>query len=198
VAEKYPVKGVQAVLMFYFNGRIENALREIKRVEKRRLMRPHLTVIREIKRQLLVIRGKYQEGFSAFRQRNADEASRHWGMVLTADKALIPPRIESFYRREVKRSLGDLFFEMGDDEFKVMRYRQAYAFWIRGKHFNDAHERILNGLLQLEAAADKLIRSAKALGISTAEAQIKLQMAKAITEEGRPTHLEAVKQLGGK
>jgi pSer/pThr/pTyr-binding forkhead associated (FHA) protein len=194
LAEKYQVSAIKDAMMLYFGGRIENALRKIQILSKSRKMRPHLAVIREINRQLLIIRGKYQEGYSAFRERNVADADRHWGIVLDADDALIPRRIESFYRREVKRALGDLYFELGHEEFKLMRYRQAYAHWSRGKQVNAAHERILNGMLQLEAVAEKLIKRGRRLG-STAEGRKLLTMAKDITEEGRPTHREAVKLL---
>jgi hypothetical protein len=79
--------------------------------------------------------------------------------------------------------------------FKLMRYRQAYAQWSRGKRVNGAHERLLNGMLQLEAVAEKLVKRARRLG-NTAEGRKMAETAKAITEEGRPMHLEAVKLLG--
>ena len=195
LAEKYHVTEIQQAIMLYFNGRIESALRQIQRLTRSRKMRPHLAAIREINRQLLIIRGKYQEGYSAFRERNVVDADRHWGIVLDADAALIPQRIESFYRRDVKRALGDLYFELGNEEFKLMRYRQAYAQWSRGKRVNGAHERLLNGMLQLEAVAEKLVKRARRLG-NTAEGRKMAETAKAITEEGRPMHLEAVKLLG--
>jgi len=198
LAEKYTEKALQGVMLLYFNGRIENALKQVQRLANDRQIRPHWAALREINRQLLIIRGKYQEGYSAHRDRNVHEAARHWGMVLTADAALIPPRIESFYRREVKRGLGDLYFELGDEEAKVMRYRQAYAMWSKGQAINDAHERILNGLLQLEAVGERLVREARQLTGEgkIAEAREKLEMAKSITEENRPVHQEAIKQLG--
>lgn len=197
IAEKYDEKALQHVLMLYFNGRIESALRVLGKLSKKREMRPHWATLREINRQLLIIRGKYQEGYSAFRERDASGAERHWSMVLTADGELIPARVESFYRREIKRALGDLYYELGDEEYKVMRYPQAFALWIQGKRVNDAHERILNGLLQLEAVAERLVREARQLSAagSFSDARDKLETAKKITDGNRPVHVEAVKAL---
>jgi pSer/pThr/pTyr-binding forkhead associated (FHA) protein/tetratricopeptide (TPR) repeat protein len=197
IAEKYDEKALQRVLMLYFNGRIENALRMLGKLGKKREMRPHWATLREINRQLLIIRGKYQEGYSALRERDATGAQKHWRMVLTADAELIPSRIESFYRREIKRALGDLYYELGDEEYKVMRYPQAFALWIEGKRVNDAHERILNGLLQLEAVAERLVREAKQLSAAGnfTDARDKLETAKKITDDKRPVHIDAVSAL---
>ena len=197
LAEKYEEKAIRDVLLLYFNGRIENALKRLVKLINDRRMRPHWATLREINRQLLIIRGKYQEGYSAHRERNADEAAKHWGMVLAADAALIPPRIESFYRREVKRALGDLYFDLGADEFKVLRYPQAYAHWAKGKSYNDAHERILNGLLQLEAVAERLVRQGRQLREEgkLSDAREKLETARKITAENRPVHQEALEEL---
>lgn len=198
LAEKYTDKPLLQVMTLYFNGRIENALKMLHGLTSDRQMRPQWASLREVNRQLLIIRGKYQEGYSAHRERNAEEASRQWGMVLTADASLIPPGIESFYRREVKRGLGDLYFSLGDDEFKVLRYRQAFALWSRGRQYNDSHERLLNGLLQLENIAERLVREGKQLRAAgrLADAREKLAMGKAITQPDRPVHVEAVKELG--
>ena len=197
LAEKYGDRRIRGVILQYFNGKIENALKTLQRLSSNKRLRPHWGSLREINRQLLIIRGKYQEGYSAHRERNVEEAAKHWGMVLTADSALIPSRVESFYRREIKRGLGDLYYELGHDKFKVLRYPQAYAFWIRGKHYSDAHERILNGLLQLEAVAERLVREAAQRSVSgqISDARQRLETAKKITEENRPVHQDAVRAL---
>jgi tetratricopeptide (TPR) repeat protein len=198
LAEKYQLKELQDLLKLYVEGRIERALKQLAKLRNNRRMRPHLAVLREVNRQLLIIRGKYQEGYSAFRERDAEQAKRHWSMVLSADSALLPARLESFHRREVTRALGDLYFQLGDDEFKVMHYLKAFELWSQGKLINPRHEQILNGLLQLEQVAERMLREGAALRAAgrAAEGLAKLRLAHDITGKNRPIHRQALKVLG--
>jgi tetratricopeptide (TPR) repeat protein len=152
--------------------------------------------MREINRQLLVIRGKFQEGYSAYRARNVEQAEKHWRMVLEAEQALLPEGVNSFYAKEIGRYLGDLYFEVGEEEFKEGHLRQAYSAWSQGKRYNRGHERILNGLLELEKEAERLLREAKA-AVDPAEAQTKLETARDISEPGGRIHDAAEELLQG-
>lgn len=196
--EKYEVAELREVLMIYLGGKIDPALKKLNQTMALTPMRPHLAQLREVNRQLLIIKGKYQEGFSSFRERKVAEAQREWDLVLQADAAILPQGIESFYRREVIRMLGDLYYELGDEQFKAGRYRQAYDFWSKGKIANPKHERLLNGMLQLEKAAERLIREGQSLSSSgnLSDARTKLELARDITDKGRPTHADAEKALG--
>ncbi len=196
--EKYEVAELRDVLMIYLGGKIDPALKKLNQTIALASMRPHLTQLREVNRQLLIIKGKYQEGYSSYRERKVSEAQREWDLVLQADSALLPEGIESFYRREVTRMLGDLYYELGDEQFKAGRYRPAYDLWSKGKLANPKHERLLNGMLQLEKAAERLVREGQSLSSSgnISDARTKLELARDITDKGRPTHSEAEKALG--
>jgi pSer/pThr/pTyr-binding forkhead associated (FHA) protein len=198
LAERYQLRELRGVLKLYVEGRIENALKALNKHRKKRSMRPHWATLNEVNRQLLIIRGKYQEGYSAYRDRDVVMASKHWDMVLDADKALIPPKLESFYRREVTAALGKLYFSLGDDEFKVMHYLKAFTHWSKGKQANPRHQPILNGLLQLEKVAERLIREGIALRASgkAEDGLAKIKIARDISVAERPIHKEALKALG--
>ena len=205
LAGKYESPKVRAVLMLYIQGRVDMAIKRLHALRKDRSMRPHEATLREIDRQFLIIRGKYQEGFSAFRERKADDARKKWELVLSADQALLPMPAESdeavvsFYRREIMRALGDLYFDLGDEQFKLGRHRQAHQFWAAGTASSPGHQKVLNGLLQLEKAAEKLLRQGKELASQgdLSGAREKLETARDITQEGRQVRLEAEKALQG-
>ena len=205
LAQKYENAKVRGVLLLYIQGKVDVAIKQLHRLRKDRTMRPQEATLREMDRQLLIIRGKYQEGFSAFRERKADDARKKWALVLSADRALLPmpaekdDAITSFYRREITRALGDLYHDLGDEQFKLGRYAQAHGFWAAGKGTSPNHQKILNGLLQLEKAAEKLVRQGKELaaGGDLTSAREKLTTARNISEEGRPVRKEAEEALKG-
>jgi pSer/pThr/pTyr-binding forkhead associated (FHA) protein/tetratricopeptide (TPR) repeat protein len=196
--EKYEVAELREVLMIYLGGKIDPALKKLVQAIAMKTMRPHLAQLREVNRQLLIIKGKYQEGYSSYRERKVADAQREWDLVLQADAAILPDGVESFYRREVVRMLGDLYYELGDEQFKAGRFRQAYDLWNKGKIASPRHDRLLNGMLQLEKTAERLIREGQALSAAgnASDARTKLELARDITENGRPTHGDAEKALG--
>jgi pSer/pThr/pTyr-binding forkhead associated (FHA) protein len=196
--QKYEVAELRDVLLIYIEGKIDPSLKKLGQVIALPRMRPNLAQLREVNRQLLIIKGKYQEGFSAFRERKVDEAQRDWDLLLAADAAIVPSGIESSFRREVTRMLGDLYFELGDEQLKAGRYRAAYGLFGKGKLANPKHQKLLGGMLDLEKAAERLIREAKELraGGSTSDARAKLGLARDISEKDRPTWKEAEKILG--
>jgi hypothetical protein len=119
-------------------------------------------------------------------------------MVLAADEALVPSRLESFYRREVTHALGKLYYSLGHEEYSLKHYLKAFGLWIKGKQANPKHQPILNGLLQLEKDAERLIREGAALRAAgkVADGVAKIGLARDITEVNRPIHKEALKALG--
>jgi tetratricopeptide (TPR) repeat protein len=195
--QKYDLSQVRETLLLYLDGNVDAATKMLGKLRDAKAMRPHRAALDEINRQLLIIKGKYQEGYSAYRERDVVRAHRHWDVLLSADGQLLPAGMESYYRREVTRALGDLYFDLGDDQFKANRYRQAFELWSKGKRVDPRHERILNGMLQLEREAERLIRGGKtaAAGGAVADARAKLMLAQGICEEGRPTRAEAEKAL---
>jgi ABC transport system ATP-binding/permease protein len=196
--EKYGVEEIRDVLLAYVEGKLDIALKRLVVARGDKRLRPNLTAINEINRQLLIIKGKYQEGYSAYRERDVTKARVNWDLVLAADASLLPTGVESFYRREVTRALGDLYFELGDEQSKAGRLRLAFEMWSKGKLVDLRHERILNGLLQLESEADKLIKAGQKLAGEgqISDARTKLSMARDITEASRPMHKEAERVLG--
>ena len=191
---KYEEAKLRDAVLLYYRGRIDPALKKLKELESDKDMRGELPVIREVRRNLEIVRGKYEEGFSAYRERRAADAKRDWDYVIEADKAVLPAGLESFYRQEIVRLLSDLFFELGDDDFKRQRHREAYAKWADGRRVNPKHEGILNGLLRLEEEGRRAIDESRSL--SGAAARAKLELARDITQPDSRVHGDALKALG--
>lgn len=181
-------------MLLYYRGRIDPALRQLRELEGDRALREARPRIREVRRNLEVVRGKYEEGFSAYRNRRAAEARREWEYVMEADRALLPAGVESFYRQEITRLLGDLYYELGDEDYKRQRLREAFANWSEGKRAAPKHGGLLNGLLRLEEEARKAMDEAQ--GLKQEPARAKIQLARDITLSDSRVHLDAVKALG--
>ncbi len=199
LAQRYPdLPAVYGVLKVYIGGNLDGALHRLSRLRSKRRMRPHTAQLSEINRQLLVIRGKYQEGYSAYRERKADEADRQWNVLLSAEASLLPEGIDSFHRREVLRMLGDLYFELGEEQDKAKRFRAAARYWHRGHALNKNHARLLNGILQLEKTATSLIGEGRRLAAAgqIRAARQKLTMGRDICKPGSSTRATAEKALG--
>lgn len=199
LAAKYPQAKLRELLLVYVQGKMAMALKQLTDLRKKRSMRPHAATLSEVSRQLAVIRGKYEEGYSAYRARKVDDAQKHWDLVLDADRALLGEKIESFHRKEISRFLGDLYFELGNEQFKLGRSLQAYTHWAKGKLAAPKHQQLLNGLLQLEKQAEKLIQQGRALATQgdIASARKKLNHARDITESTSTLHKQALKALAG-
>ncbi len=201
LSKKYPERELRDVVMLYLEGKVDMAIKALTALRGKRHLRELESEMREIDRQLLIIRGKYQEGFSALRDRDVEEAQRNLELVLNADEALVPEELESFYRREIVRSLGDLYFELGDEQFKLGQLRRAYTFWSGGLRAAPKHEKILNGLLQLEREAEVLLRKGKGLARegNIVDARSELATARDITPPDNVIHkqvLAAIQELG--
>jgi pSer/pThr/pTyr-binding forkhead associated (FHA) protein len=191
---KYEEPKLREAVLMYVAGKIDPALKKLKGLETDKSMRDSLTLVREVLRNLQVARGKFEEGYSLARQRKADEARREWEYVIEADKTLLPSNVESYYRQEITRLLGDLYYELGDEEFKGKRFREAYAKWDQGRRSAPKHGGILNGLLKLEEEARKALEEAG--GLPAHQAKAKLTLARDITAPGSKVHGDAVKALG--
>ncbi|MBI5478237.1 MAG: FHA domain-containing protein [Deltaproteobacteria bacterium] len=191
---KYEEPKLREAVLLYVSGKIDPALKKLKTLESDKTVRESLTLVREVRRNLEVARGKFEEGFSLARQRKADEARREWEYVIESDRALLPTGVESWYRQEITRLLGDLYYDLGDEEFKGKRFREAYAKWDQGRRAAPKHGGILNGLLKLEEEARKALEEAG--GLPAFQAKAKLTLARDITAPGSKVHDDAVKALG--
>jgi pSer/pThr/pTyr-binding forkhead associated (FHA) protein/tetratricopeptide (TPR) repeat protein len=190
---KYEDHKVRAAVLLYVQGRIDQALKAVKELEGDKSMREHTPLIREVRRNFEIVRGKWEEGFSAYRERRAAEAKREWDYVIEADKTVLPPGLESYYRQEIARLLGDLYHDLGDEDFKRQRFREAFSKWAEGRRVSPKHGGILNGLLRLEEEGRRAIENG--LGLKGLEARAKFELARDITLPQSKVHVDAVKQL---
>lgn len=198
LSKRHPDSDIQKALALYSSGKVDEAIRSISKLIKKKSMRDKLQQLNVIKSQLQTIRGKYQEGYSYYRSRDAKSADTEWSELLRADLSLVGPDIcTDFFRDEVRRLLGELYFSLGDEQFKLTRYRKAFGFWQRGKTINSRLSPLLNGLLALEKQADKLIRTGRAdqSAGSADSARVKFERARDICEPGRPMHKLALEAL---
>ncbi|HEY3356697.1 MAG TPA: FHA domain-containing protein [Polyangia bacterium] len=187
IAAKYEDAKLREAVLLYFKGRIDPALKKVKELENDKSMRDQLPLVREVRRNLEVVRGKNEEGYSRYRERKAALAKREWDYVLEADKNVLPTGVESFYKQEITRLLGDLYFELGDEDYKRQRYREAFTQWADGRKVNPKHGGILNGLLKLEEEGRKAVEEGS---------RPKLELARDITLPESKVHLAALKALG--
>ncbi|MCK5801096.1 MAG: hypothetical protein KAI47_28105, partial [Deltaproteobacteria bacterium] len=197
LAEKYQDIRLRKVVAVYVGGKIDMALKIAAKYKTKRYMRPHLRQLAEITGRMLTIRGKYQEGYSFLRQRKVKEADENFGVLLDADAALVPKKIESFYRKEVKTDLSALYVGLGREDFKVKHYRDAFRFWKRGSEIDKTNAAILNGLLRLEKVAEILLREGRAASDQghIPQARKKLTEARDIVRAGQAIRKQTDKAL---
>jgi tetratricopeptide (TPR) repeat protein len=176
---------------------LDKALKRLAKLIKKTQSPGRRSPLEAMRQQMLVVSSTYQEGFAAYRARRVSQAEQAWSALLAADRKLMPAEVDSFYRREVTRALGRLHYELGDEEFGLGRYPTAFGHWRRGKQIDPSNPEILNGLIQLEKVAERLIRQAERLSADgrRADAIKKLTLALGISEKGRQSHDEAHRQL---
>jgi tetratricopeptide (TPR) repeat protein len=199
LARRYPDAKARKIAELYHEGQLDKALKRLGKLIKRTQSAEARVSLERMRQQMLVVGGTYQEGFAAYRARRVARSEQAWGTLLAADGKLMPANMDSFYRREVTRALGRLYYDLGNEEFGLGRYPTAFGHWRRGKQVDPSNAEILNGLLQLEKVAERLIRQADRLVAEglRAEAIKKLSLARGITEKGRQIHDAAQAQLMG-
>ncbi|MCB9555998.1 MAG: FHA domain-containing protein [Deltaproteobacteria bacterium] len=190
LAKRYEDPAVRKVVRLYVEGKIDAAVAGLKR------LRGTSEQISLVKRQLLIARGKYLEGAGAHRERDADRADAAWQAARDADAQFVPKGVESYYSKQIKNSLASLYFELGEQQYKAERHKEAFKLWTKGKRANPRHDGVLSGLLRLESMAEKLVREAReAHGQGQKDLALrKLKLASAICQEERPlaTEIEAL------
>ena len=126
LAKHYPQPRIRNVVSLYYQGKLTEAEAKLRRLVGDKSMRSHSDRIKAVAAALQIISGRYKSGYSAVQRRDAFAADREWIALLEADRELIPGSFESNYRLEVKRELGQLFFELGQEEFSVARFELAF------------------------------------------------------------------------
>jgi pSer/pThr/pTyr-binding forkhead associated (FHA) protein len=198
LARLYPEEEIRQVVALYIEGKMGEAQKRLAKLRLDRKMRPHLTLLDNVGRQLNTVQGRWQSGYSSHRARNVDAADKEWGVLIGADKLLIGSEISySFYRDEARRLLGTLYFDLGEEKFQAARYRDAFERWQRGRVVSPRQQSLLSGMQQLEGVAVKLIAEGEKLVAAgnRADARLKLALARDICDVGRPVHKKAVDAL---
>ena len=195
IRDKYKNENLVGVLMLYYKGETDGAIKRLSKIKNKRGMRKKVVLLSEIHQRLAVIKGKLAEGDGALQTTDIEKADESYTDAFKAEEKLLPEKLVSFTRREASRRLAGKYQKLGEAQYKLGRYKQAYEFWSRGKKYDPSDTKILNGLVKLEKEALQLLQQAQASPKD--KAKNLYEMIKAITEDSSPIHKKAVKALGG-
>jgi pSer/pThr/pTyr-binding forkhead associated (FHA) protein len=183
------------VLMIYYKGDVDEALKQLGKLKSKRKMRKHTVLLSEIHRKLAMIKGKLAEGDSGLQTNDIEGADKSFSLAFKYERQLLPEPLISFGRRDASRRLANRYYKLGEAQFKLGRYKNAFKMWSRGKHFDSSHTKILNGMVRLEKEALRLYQQAQAAGGERARSLYETILE--ITEEKSPLHAKAEKALKG-
>lgn len=191
IRKKYENEDLVGVLMLYHKGETDQAISRLIKLRKKSSLRKKAVLTSELHQQLAMIKGKLAEGDSALQRGDVKKADEAYSDAFKVEERILPEGLKSQTRENASTRLADKYNDLGEAQFKLGRYKEAYKHWSRGKHFDPSQTKILNGLVQLEREAQRLLQQAKSTG-SSEQAKDLYEMVKSITTPDSPTHKEAV------
>lgn len=202
IRKKYKVEPIVEVMLIYYKGAIDGALKRLMKVKEKKNMQAHKMLASDIHNKLALIKGKVAEAYSALEAKDIPKADKAFSAAFKWEEQILPPTVKSSTRIDASKRMGEQYFELGQEQYQMGRYSAAFRHWKRGMTFDSSHTGILNGLVQLEKHAHKLLQQAKSFGPAQKAHAVKLyQMVMEMTESKSQTHKEAAKglaQLQGK
>lgn len=187
--KKYDIEDLVGILMIYHKGEIDEALRQLGKLKGKRKMRQHTVLLSEIHRKLAFIKGKLAEGDSALQTNDIDRADKSYTEAFKYERSLLPKPLVSALRTDAARRVAERYYKLGESQFKLGRYKEAFKHWKRGKSFDPSHTNLLNGMVRLEKEALRLFQQAQAAGGARAQDLYKTILA--ITQDDSPLHKKA-------
>ncbi len=193
--KKYEEEAIVGVLMLYFRGQTDPAINRLASLRKKKSLQKQTVLISELHQQLAMIKGKLAEGDGALQRGDIRAADEAYTEAFEVEERLLPDGLVSLTRENVSRRVAERYHSLGESQFKLGRYREAFRYWNRGNHFNPSDTNILNGLVQLEREARRLSRQAQAAPPD--QAANTYEMIRDITAVDSPLHKEAIEALSG-
>ncbi len=195
LSAKYPKKIADA-LLFYQQGHMDRALVQLMKLRDKRSMKPHKQLLSDLQERLGLIKGKLASVDAAIQRNDAAAADQALRSAIEIDKKVLPSKLQGFEIQEAAHRLANLYFRLGETQFRSKRYREAFQNWKRGLVFESSHPKLIDGLARLEKAAVGTLRTAQSLQSSDPQrAKMYFQQVRDMTTLESPLHLQAVQGL---
>ncbi len=194
---KYAYRPIADALLAYVRGRVDQGLAALVTLRSKRKAKAHLATIRLLQERLALLKGKFAEVDAALHRKDAAAAAKLFLQARRIERSVLPNGVESFALRDAAHRLAELYFQLGDEQFRLGRYPDCYGYWERGKAFEPSNPKLLNGLVKLEKEARRVLLQAQGLVSSDPQrARQLLERVRDMTSKESPLHGEAVRLLG--
>ncbi len=195
LSAKYPPKIADALLS-YQQGHMDRALIRLMKLRDKRSMKAHKQLLSDLQERLGLIKGKLATVDAAIQKNDAVGADRALRSALDVEKQVLPKPLRGFEVREASHRVADLYYRLGETQFRSKRYQSAFQYWKRGLFFETSHPKLLDGLARLEKAAVGILRQAAAYqGSEPRKAKMYYEQVRDMTTLESPLHLQAIAAL---
>ena len=184
---RYPDEKVLAAVSQYTRGEIGQALRAL--ADPAVVRGKSAALAAEAAEKVRLVDGRFREGQTALLRGDLLKVDEVWGEALSADGALLPPGVESYYSGQMRGTLAQAHAKVGDEKFSKGQYSSAYDEWSRGLHVSPKDPHLLDQLARLEKVAEGILGQ----GGSCEQAQTAARITRA--EPPSPAHEAALRAL---
>ena len=197
LSKQYPEKRIRRAVVAYFQGRAEEGLDLLHRLEKSRRYRDQSETIDRLVQQMIRVKSASADVHRDIRAERLEEAESSFEAMEQADQVILPEKVKSHYVREAGHLLGDNFHRVGEEQYRSGRLREAYEAWSQGKRYAPAHPEVLQSLLVLSGRAREACDAAHArLDSGDLDgAASHFELCRDITEPSSALHRDAVAGL---
>jgi tetratricopeptide (TPR) repeat protein len=162
LASRYPAREIRRAMLRYHKGDVDESIKLLRKLGQS-AVEDTAEQADELRALVQRARGRYREGFAAFREQRQRETQTLWLDMLKIDAMLMPREVVSFYRHDATERLGAVFYAQGEEHYQKGRFEKAYRSWRRGRQIDANNAQIQAGLFSLEKVAHRLVKEARQL-----------------------------------
>ncbi len=161
IKKRYPRAKISSALMKYFDGKMESAIYDLRRIKALGRNSALVEEARVLDNMLRVVKGKYNQGITYLNRGRYKEARKQLEIALNTDAKFIPDGLISFYREDIGKQLAGNLNREAKDLFARNKYFRAFKQWADCLKFSPDDGACETGMIKLEEVARGAIKEAQ-------------------------------------
>ncbi len=177
----YPDDKLYKIVLLYYQGKVDSAIQEAAKVGALSKNKRRAEKAKELRRSLLLVKGKYNDGLSMLLRGKIKKARDRFDQAMAVDKVIMPDKVVSFYREDVGRQLAGKLHKEALGEYNQEHYKEAFEIWSECLERNPSAKSCKAGMNMLDNVGNEALRFAEDLE-SRGETKRMVQVLKHILE----------------
>ncbi len=158
---KYPHDAIFSAVKIYFTGKAELAIPKLRRLKRGAKDAQVAEIATRLEREMLIVAAKFSSGTTFLLSGNLAAARESFNAVLEIDGNIVPSRIESLYRKNIKTQLSARLHKLGVEKFGRKHWVDCYGYWKECLEVNPDDIDCKEGTIKLEEVAQEALEAAE-------------------------------------